>query len=329
MTGTLDPVRVAVVGAGSMANRVHFPSLAGRDDVVITGICDLDESRLNATAERFGIDERFTDYRRMIEAVSPDAVYVIGQPEFMYDIWCWCLSQGLDLFVEKPLGLTLHQASILAHLADAHGCITQVNFQRRTSPMLQHAQRFLADRGPINHAVCTFYKCQPEPMLSARDHMMDDGVHAIDTLRAVCGGSLVDLHGTIRRIGTPDVNFFTAELIFDTGAVGVLINSWTSGRRIFAVGLHANGACAELDLEGDGVLYADGDLKGTHFTARGVAESDDFHVYAGFRAKTDEFLAAVRRREQPSSHFGDALETMRIADLILHESTRVVPRARS
>ncbi|MBO0813108.1 MAG: Gfo/Idh/MocA family oxidoreductase [Microlunatus sp.] len=79
-------VRVAVVGAGQMANRVHYPSLAATPDVEIVGICDLDESRMTETADRYHIENRFTDYRRLVDAVAPDAVYVIGQPEFMYPI---------------------------------------------------------------------------------------------------------------------------------------------------------------------------------------------------------------------------------------------------
>jgi predicted dehydrogenase len=256
----------------------------------------------------------------MIDTVEPEAVYVIGQPEFMYHIWCWCLTQGLDLFIEKPLGLTLHQATNLAYLADTHHCITQVGFQRRASPLLRHAQAQLAGRGPTTHAICSFYKCQPEPMLGARDHMMDDGVHAIDTLRSVCGGEVVDIHSVTRRVGTPDINFFTAQLVFDTGATGILINSWTSGRRTFTVDLHVPGACAELDLEGVGHIYADGDTGGTMITAQQIAGSDDFHVFAGFSEKTGQFLNAVRSREQPPSHFGDALKTMQIAERILHQS---------
>lgn len=254
---------------------------------------------------------------------SPDAVYVIGPPEFMYHIWCWCLSNRIDLFIEKPLGLTLHQATNLAHLADEFDCVTQVNFQRRSSPLLGYAQRQLAERGPTTHAICTFYKCQPTPMLGARDHMMDDGVHAIDTLRAVCGGNVVDLHSVTRRVGTPDINFFSAQLVFDTGATGLLVNSWTSGRRAFEVEIHVPGACAELDLEGAGHIYADGDPEGTATTAQEIAGSTQFHQFAGFRAKTSEFITAVRTRRRPSSHFGDALETMRIAEAILHRSVEV------
>lgn len=316
-------VRVAVIGAGSMANRVHYPSLAAEPGVEIVGICDLDPQRMNTTADRFGIGPRFTDYQKLVEQVAPDAVYVIGQPEFMYHIWCWCLTHGLDLFIEKPLGLTLHQATNLAHLAQTHNRITQVDFQRRAAPLLRHATTTLAGRGPVTHAICTFYKFEPEPMLGARDHMMDDGVHAIDTLRSICGGSVTDLHSVIRRVGTPDINFFSAQLVFDTGATGLLVNSWTSGRRSFSVQLHVPGGCAELDLEGVGHIYTDGDTLGETVTAQQAAGSEEFYEYAGFRQKTTEFISAVRTRIPPPSHFGDALETMRIAETILHRSVMI------
>lgn len=317
------PVRVAVVGAGNMANRVHYPSLTDEPDIEIVGICDVDEIRMAETADRFGIENRFADYRRMVDTVAPDAVYAIGQPEFMYPIWCWCLSQGLDLFVEKPLGLTLHQATNLAYLAETNNCVTQVDFQRRAAPLLRYATEQLSDRGPTTHAVCTFYKFQPTPMLGARDHMMDDGVHAIDTLRSMCGGGITHLDSVVRRVGTPDLNFFSAQLVFDTGATGILINSWTSGRRAFQVQLHVPGGCAELDLEGTGRIYTDGDTEGVTTSAQEVAGSDDFYVYAGFRQKTTEFIDAVRTRVLPPSHFGDALETMRIAESILHRSVLI------
>ena len=58
----MDKVKVAVVGAGALANAMHYPSLAGFDDVEIVGTCDLVSERLNATAERFGIANRYTDY---------------------------------------------------------------------------------------------------------------------------------------------------------------------------------------------------------------------------------------------------------------------------
>ncbi len=58
-----DRVRIAMIGAGGMANGVHYPSLASFADVEMVAICDLDPVRLNATADAYGIEKRYTDYR--------------------------------------------------------------------------------------------------------------------------------------------------------------------------------------------------------------------------------------------------------------------------
>ncbi|NLB39330.1 MAG: gfo/Idh/MocA family oxidoreductase, partial [Clostridiales bacterium] len=47
-------------------------------------------------------------YRDMLDSVKPDGVAVIGDPDVMYPIWRYCLEKGINLYVEKPLGLTLH-----------------------------------------------------------------------------------------------------------------------------------------------------------------------------------------------------------------------------
>jgi virulence factor len=235
----------------------------------------------------------------------------------MYDIWTWVLGRGLPLYIEKPMGLTLHQAKQLAYLAEKHHCITQVSFQRRCTPLVVKLREECLRRGPIVHAVCVFYKCNIDPMLGARDHMMDDGVHAIDTLRWMCGGAVVGLDSGTKRIGVPDINFIGAMLHFDTGATGFLINSWSSGRRIFRVEMHAPRVWAEAEHEGKGRLWAEGDAAGVEYDTREVAGSDELFVFGGFRAKHREFLDAVKSGTQPGSNFADALKTMEVAEKIL------------
>lgn len=312
-----EKVRVAMIGAGAMARRVHYPSLAAFADVEIAAICDLDPARLGATADEYGVAGRYTDYRRMVEEIAPDAVYAIGPPHHMFDIWMWCLSRKQNLFIEKPMGLTLHQARVLEYAARTNGCITQVGFQRRASPLAVALRDECLKRGPMVHAVCTFTKRQIAPFLDARDHMLDDGVHAIDTLRWMCGGEVVDIQSATKCVGTPDINFIAAILHFDTGAHGVLLNSWSSGRRIFSVEMHAPNICAEADLEGAGRLHADGDTTGVAYDARTAAGGDEFHVYGGFRAKNREFIDGVKSGRPPGSSFSDAMKTMEVAEKIL------------
>ena len=313
----LSKVRLAVIGCGPMANNVHLPSFSSYKDVQIVGLCDVNEKALKETSAKYGVKPCFTDYQEMVEKTKPDAILAIGQPEIMFRPVYWCLERGLHAYVEKPLGINIHQARLLADAAEKNNCITQVSFQRRACPLLVKLRTECLKRGPITHAVCEFYKCDVKPYVYPRDHMMDDGVHAIDTLRWICGGEVIDVQCETKRVGVPDRNFIIAMLHFDSGATGVLINSWASGRRVFRVEMHAPGICAEGNPEGKAYIYADNDVKGVEYNNQEVAGSKNALTYVGFERKNREFIDCVKAGKLPQSHFGDALRTMEVAETIL------------
>ena len=314
-------VRIAMIGAGSMSTAVHYPSLAAFDDVEIAAICDVDTQRLNEAADKYGVDKRYTDYKQMIEQASPDGVYAIGQPHYMYDIWVWCLQQSQNLYIEKPMGLTLHQAQILAHLAETQGVITQVSHQRRTCPLLVKMRQACLKKGPITHATCEFFKCQIAPGTFATDHMMDDCTHSIDTVRWMCGGEVVGIDSHCKRIGVPDINWIGAMLHFDNGATGLVINSWSSGRRVFRVQMHGPGIYCDAEVEGKAYLYADGDYEGKEYETRQVAGSDDIRIFAGFEAKNRQFIDAIKTgKPVTGSPFSDCVKTVEVAETILAQA---------
>ena len=315
---TVEKVQIAMIGAGGMANSVHYPSLASFDDVEIAAVCDLDTERLNTTADKYGIESRYTDYRKMMEEIAPDGVYAIGQPHIMYDIWIWCLEQGLNLYIEKPMGLTWHQAQMLAELAEQKGLITQVSHQRRSSPLLKKMRAECLKRGPITHAVCEFFKCSISPMYGARDHMMDDCTHSIDTVRWMCGGEAVEIESHCKRIGTPDINWIGVTLQFDNGSTGYVVNSWSSGRRVFRVQMHAPGIYTDAEVEGKALLYADGDYEGVEYDCYEVAGGDTNWEAFGFRDKNREFIDSLKTGEEVTgSPFRDCVKTMEIAETVL------------
>jgi len=313
-------IKIALIGAGNQSNKVHYPSLASFDDVEMAAICDIDTERMNSTANKYGIQKRFSDFRLMIKEVAPDGVYAIGPPHIMYDIWTWCLERGINLCIEKPMGITIHQARSLAYLAKKSGSITQVSFQRRSCPMVMLLRDECLKRGPIIHAICTFYKNEITPYTVARDHMMDDGVHAIDTLRWICGGDVIKVESITRRIQVPDINFIAATLNFDNGSTGILVNSWSSGRRIFKVEMHAPGICVEAEHEDKGYLYADGNTDGKMYKTSDIAGSKDLYAFGGFKTKNRQFVDALKSKKQPESSFFDALKTMEVAETILAQS---------
>jgi predicted dehydrogenase len=321
-------VRICIIGAGNMANNVHYPSLASFDDVEIVGVVESRADRLKATCDKFGIPEeaRFlagldTDYQKVIKNLKPDGVYVIGQPEIMYPIWQWCLTEGLNLYIEKPMGLTTHQAESLAHLAAQGKLITQVSHQRRTAPILQQVKARLLEKGPIVHAVVEFFKCDITPMLGARDRMMDDGTHAIDTARWICGGEVVRVESEARRIGVPDINWFGATLHFDNGSTCYVVCNWASGRRVFRVQMHVPRAYADIEVEAEARLYLDNDYRGEILTTQHAAGSDQSFIFGGFANKNREFIDSLKSGiDVCSSPFSDTVKTMRVCETILAQA---------
>jgi len=308
--------RIAVIGAGSRCRQATLPSLAHIEGVEIAGLCDINLELCEKTADQFGIKARYgadiLDYRRMIKELEPDAVVAVGNPHELYDSWRWILERRIPLGIEKPLGLTVHQARSLVWLAEQAGVPTQVFFQRRFTPVAKKAYDLCRERGDIVHALCRFYKFDKAPMLGARDHVLDDTVHSVDTLRAICGGEVTGIECYCRRIGAPDVNFISAILYFDNGSVGHLINSWTSGKRIFAVEMHADGIFAEIEHEIGGYVYSDGSLEGRRLDAIEEAGSDRYEAYTGAQAVIEDFINAVRTGGATRVNFAEAAKTMDI-----------------
>jgi predicted dehydrogenase len=321
-------VRVCIIGAGNLANAVHYPSLTSFDDVDIVGVIETRADRLDTTCVKFGIPQpvRFlarldTDYQRILAELKPDGVYVIGQPEVMYPIWHWCLTEGLNLYIEKPMGLTSHQAESLAFLAQSRGLITQVSHQRRSAPILRKVKARLLEKGPIVHGVVEFFKSDIIPMLGTRDRMLDDGTHAVDTARWICGGEVIAVESRCRRIGVPDINWFDATLTFDNGATCYVACNWASGRRVFRAEIHVLGGYADVEVEAAAKIYLDNDYAGETLTTQGAAGSGESYVFGGFAAKNREFIDSLKQGvDVCSSPFRDTVKTMRVCETILAQA---------
>jgi predicted dehydrogenase len=323
----MEKFKMAFVGCGSRANQVIYPAFAHHKDVEFCGICDVDSERLKSTAELYNIPEEKRygqfgayDYRRMLGEAKPDGVAVIGHPHLMYDAWEWCLAHGFNLYIEKPFALTLHQCRSLVYLAQKNNCTTQVSFQRRSTPCVIRAREECLKRGEITVAMCKFYKYLIEPYTCARDHMMDDAVHAIDTIRWMCGGELAELSSHMRAFTTPDYNIINAMMTFDNGSAGILMNNWTSGKRIFGVEMHAPGIYVEAEHETGAYIYRDGSLEPEFISAEEAAKSGEYYAHSGLVNKTRDFIDCCRSKKPCESDFADAYKTMEIAEKILAQT---------
>jgi len=312
-------LRVAVIGAGGMANAVHLPSLVRIPECELVGLSDLDERRLVESAERHWIPVRSTNYVKMLEQSAPEAVYVILRPQHMFEVAVTCMKTGLHVFTEKPPGIHAQQTRQLAWWADRRGVLSMVGFNRRFIPLLVEARRQVESAGPIHQCAVTFHKNQVTETQyydGAIDLLRCDAVHAVDVLRWL-GGEVRSLASAVdRRAGVSYSNAHNALVRFDSGAVGILNTNWACGKRVHTFEMHSVGVSAYVDGNSKAVICR-GEADVTELTAAGVAGSDEFRVYYGFKAQSEHFIRSILAGTQPQPSFEDSVKTMELCDRIL------------
>lgn len=102
-------MKVGVVGCGKIATGVHIPSLQKIRGYELVAAADVNQARLQEVKEKFGIDDAYDDYRRMLVKADIDAVFVCTPPEYHFQIVMDALEWGKHVFCEKPLATTLDE----------------------------------------------------------------------------------------------------------------------------------------------------------------------------------------------------------------------------
>lgn len=243
-------VRIGVIGAGSIANRIHLPVLKSLEQAQMIAICDPVPGRAQGAAERFGIAAHHLSHRQMLQEETLDAVFVLTQPDSLYRPVYDSLSAGMHVFMEKPMGLTLFQAQSLAELAREKKRNLHVGFNRRYIPLVREVHRIMSDLTQITCVDgCFFKNSSPSFYQGCGDAFVCDVIHVVDLVRHLSGGQAVE--ATLRESAQPGCSRAGAwygTVAFDNGAVGVVRASYAAGARVHRFDLHGPGASAFIDL---------------------------------------------------------------------------------
>ncbi len=123
--GPNEKLNLAIIG---VANR-GAANLEGVEGENIVALCDVDARFLGKAAERFPKAKTFRDFRKMLEMGGIDAV-VVSTPDHTHaPAAALALRAGKPVYCEKPLAHTVHEARVLAELANKAGVATQMGTQ--------------------------------------------------------------------------------------------------------------------------------------------------------------------------------------------------------
>ena len=130
--GANDRIRVGVIGTGGRARGLMnlLKKLPGNEMVAV---CDVYEPRLLQAAEIAGpAAARVTDYRRILDDRSIDAV-VIGSPDHWHKVMTLdAVGAGKDVYVEKPVSHSIAEGAEMVKGVEASKQVVQTGTQQRS-----------------------------------------------------------------------------------------------------------------------------------------------------------------------------------------------------
>jgi predicted dehydrogenase len=138
------------IGLGNRGDQVHDAFLEHADQQTVA-VCDLRNDYMDfAIKKSRATPKKYTDYRKLIEDKDVDAVAIATPDHWHALMFIEACNAGKDVYVEKPLSLTVVEGRRMVEVAERTKRVVQVGIHRRSSAFLKEAADFVR-AGGIGH----------------------------------------------------------------------------------------------------------------------------------------------------------------------------------
>ena len=343
----MEPVRLAVVGAGLVGNR-HARLVSSQQHCSLVGICDTD-SRRAAVAEQ--CDAPFyRDLEALLEERSPEGA-VIATPNGTHSaIAEACIRMGVDILIEKPIADSLPEARRIVQLADEAGRQVLVGHHRRYNPLIREARTIVHD-GTLGRLVgvsvmwallkpTDYYEVGWRCRRPEGGPVLVNLIHDLDVLRFICGEiRQVYAQSASMARGLEVEDSLSITLSFANGALGsVMASDATPAPWSYELGSRENPYYAHTGencyyLLGSRASLALPKMELWHYAD--PARAGWQHPLASSRRKVvpadpltrqlEHFCRVVRREEAPLVDGPDGTRSLAVALAVLESIDRKTP----
>jgi len=328
---TETSVRVAVVGVGALG-RHHARILAGMSGVELVAVVDPNAAQGQSVAQQHHT-RWVADYHEILD--DCDALSIVAPTFLHHQIASQCLQAGKDLLVEKPLTSDVTQAEQLTRLAQQHDCILQVGHIERFNPAFE----LLCDSLTSVPRYIRAERLSPFPFRSLDIGAIHDlMIHDIELVLHLTGALPVRCEAVGSRLMGAHEDMVQARLTFPDGCIADITASRVNpeARRCLQVWSSTESLTADLQsrivtiqrptetlLQGPAMedrMRAGEDvtqLKAQVFTE--FIEQEELQAAStdALTAELNEFVHAVRQREQPRVTGQTGLQAVQVAEQIL------------
>jgi predicted dehydrogenase len=127
----VERLRLGYVGAGFMAQKVHLPNFSSIEQCELVALAEVRPELGRKVQRRFGIPRLYPSHRELIADDTVQAVAVSADWALQGEIARDALLAGKDVFMEKPMAVSLDQADRLLEAARSSGARLMVGYMKR------------------------------------------------------------------------------------------------------------------------------------------------------------------------------------------------------
>jgi predicted dehydrogenase len=144
--GANDRPTFGVIGAGGRGR--YLADKFQKQGTQCVAIAEVYEPNTDAALKVSPDAKAFVDYDEMLDAVPMDFVVVATPDHQHYPNLLACLKRKRDVYLEKPMSLSLEESELMVKAVRASSQIVQIGMQRRSAEAL-HKAKALVDSGML------------------------------------------------------------------------------------------------------------------------------------------------------------------------------------
>ena len=138
----MNEVRIGIIGCGIIATQ-HTENYAQLDGHRVVAICDIDEAKMNAFGDRFGVARRFTHIGQLLRCDDIDAVDVCLHNNLHAPVTIEALRRGKHVYCEKPMAGSWADAKAMLDAARETGKMLHIQLAFLYTNETRAARRFV------------------------------------------------------------------------------------------------------------------------------------------------------------------------------------------
>jgi predicted dehydrogenase len=316
--------RIAVVGAGHVAQVAHIPAYRQNKDVELVAVVDDDPVKARRIQKQFGFQKSYEDFTEFLKYDDVDAIDICTPNYLHAPMAIAALRSGHDVLCEKPLARSTAEAQQMVATAEKEGRILMVGMNNRFRGDVATLQRLIkgGELGDVNFVKAgwlrratdwkdrTWFTEKPKAGGGA---LLDLGTPLMDLAMWVAGlrrptGASCSIFGKKGRSGVEDSA--VAMVRFAGGAVFTLEVGWNLRERADQTFLHVYGATGAAVLN---PLQIHKQIHGVLVNATPAVEKRNYYKDS-YNAEIDHFVDCVRKKKQPMTTGKEALAVLEILD---------------